>query len=75
MTFFAYCPYCETKVDNATPVLGDAALKLALQNDADIEVVHLTGPGSSPCDHQWRLNREEKARLRGWLAGPDRSAS
>jgi len=62
--FFAYCPYCETKVGNATTILGGAQLCRALEKDADVEAIHLTADDG---DHRWRLNREEKARLKKWL--------
>ena len=42
---------------------GSADLDRALDNDEDIEVIHVTvGQG----DHKWRLIREEKAALKKW---------
>jgi hypothetical protein len=72
MEFFAYCPYCEMKVGCfhifipvvTTTTLGGADLDRAL-DDADIEVLHSTADKG---DHQWRLNGEEKVRLKKWLA-------
>ena len=46
-------------------ILGGAELARALENDGDIEVIHMR---MNKGDHQWRLNREEKARLRKWRA-------
>jgi hypothetical protein len=68
MNFYAYCPHCEQRIGNATTVLGGADLDRALENDGDIEVVHMT-IGNNEEDHRWRLNREEKERLKGWRAG------
>jgi hypothetical protein len=68
MNFYAYCPHCEQKISNATTVVGGAELDHALANDGDIEVVHMTAINNEG-DHKWRLNREEKERLKGWRAG------
>ena len=68
VTFFAYCPFCESKVGNATTVLGGAALERALEKGEAIEAVPLTPAGSNQGDHVWRLNHEEKARLKRWLS-------
>lgn len=63
--FVAYCPYCEEKVSSAMTILGGKDLDRALDNDEDIEVIHMTvGQG----DHKWRLIREEKATLKKWRA-------
>ena len=62
-SFLAYCPFCEQKV-TASPVLADAELRLALDNDIDVEVIHLTVNAG---DHRWRLIRQERENLRRLL--------
>jgi hypothetical protein len=57
MNFQAYCFVCEKKV-SALTILEKAGLWQALDNGADIEVMHTSG------DHRWKLNRDERARLR-----------
>ena len=58
MTVQAYCPYCEKTV-SAYTLLGGDELRLALDSNGDIQVMHTPGPG----DHIWRLNRQEKEHL------------
>jgi hypothetical protein len=48
-------------------LLGGADLDRALENDGDVEVMHMTA-GIHEGDHKWRLNREEKATLKKWRA-------
>ncbi|PYU28087.1 MAG: hypothetical protein DMG32_03745 [Acidobacteria bacterium] len=48
-------------------ILGGADLDRALDNDEDIEVIHMT-LGIHEGDHRWRLIREEKATLKKWRA-------
>ena len=59
MTFQAYCPYCEQTVA-AVSTLTDTKLWAALENDADVEVMHVSPDG----DHRWNLNHYEKEHLR-----------
>ena len=66
MSFQAYCPYCEKKV-TAFTLLGGSALERALENDADIDVGHLTYDVHEG-DHTWKLIRQEKAKLRKAIA-------
>jgi hypothetical protein len=63
--FVAYCPYCEEKISSVMTILGGADLDRALENDEDVEVIHMT---SGQGDHKWRLIREEKATLKKWRA-------
>jgi hypothetical protein len=63
MTFQAYCPYCEKKV-NAVTLLADDEFKHALDSDAVVKVMHL--PDGKP-DHRWHLNSQEKKHLRSQL--------
>jgi hypothetical protein len=58
MNFQAYCYACEKKV-SALTILDEAGLWQALDDGADIEVMHTSDKG----DHRWRLNREERERL------------
>ena len=41
-------------------ILGKKELWLALDSDADIEVMHIGEQG----DHRWKLNHQEKEHLR-----------
>ena len=59
MTFQTYCPYCEHTL-SATPTVGDAKLWTAIDNDADVEIMHVAPDG----DHRWNLNHYEKEHLR-----------
>jgi len=59
MTSQAYCPYCEQTVA-AVSMLTDSKLWPALENDADVEVMHVSPDG----DHRWNLNYYEKEHLR-----------
>jgi hypothetical protein len=59
VSFQAYCRECEATV-TASPLLDADAFWLALQTDADAEVMH--APTGKP-DHRWKLNRHEKANL------------
>jgi hypothetical protein len=59
MTFQAYCPYCE-KTIAAIPILSDPKLWAAVDNHADVEVMHVAPEG----DHRWNLNHYEKEHLR-----------
>ncbi len=63
MTFQAYCFVCEKKVAALT-LLGRNKVKLALDNDGDVEVMHTT---ENHVDHKWKLNSREKDNLRGTL--------
>jgi hypothetical protein len=60
-----YCPYCTENVASVAILPGGAGLDRALENDADVEITHIT---LTKPDHRWRLNREEKARLKKWRA-------
>jgi hypothetical protein len=62
-TFQIYCPFCEKKV-TAGPLLSGNKLQLALDLNADIEVMHISDNG----DHRWNLVRNEKEILRNALA-------
>ena len=55
MTLQAYCPFCEKTVA-AEPMLGGNDLRLALADNAEIEVMH--------GDHVWNLNDQDKEHLR-----------
>jgi hypothetical protein len=59
VTFQAYCPYCE-KTIAAIPILSDPKLWAAVDNHADVEVMHVAPEG----DHRWSLNHYEKEHLR-----------
>jgi hypothetical protein len=59
MTFQAYCPNCEQTVA-VFPTLSDPKLWAAIDNDADVEVMHASPNG----DHRWNLNHYEKEHLR-----------
>lgn len=74
MNFTAYCPHCEMKIHGVTTILGGADLDRALENDGDIEVVHMNTPNNEG-DHRWRLNREEKARMKKWRAESRRAGA
>jgi hypothetical protein len=58
MFFVVYCFRCEKKA-SAHTLLDAARLLLALANDDDVEVMHLSDNG----EHRWKLNRQEKAKL------------
>jgi hypothetical protein len=60
MTFQAYCFACGKKV-TAMTLLDGEDLALALENNTDIEVVHLT---ENDGDHRWKLNNQEKENIR-----------
>ena len=62
MKFQAYCPYCESKVTVYT-YLDGSALKLALDSDEGIRVMH-----TADIDHQWNLNNHERKNLRDSIA-------
>jgi hypothetical protein len=59
------------KVDGVTTILGGADIDRALENDEDIEVIHMTD-GIHEGDHRWRLDGEEKPRLKNWRAESNR---
>jgi hypothetical protein len=59
----AYCPYCKKTV-TALPVLDNSELKPALDNNADVRVMHIATVG----DHVWSLNDQEKENLRNTIA-------
>jgi hypothetical protein len=54
----AYCPYCE-EIIAATPILTDPKLWAAMDNHADVEVMHVAPKG----DHLWNLNHYKKEHL------------
>jgi hypothetical protein len=64
MTFLAYCFACEKRV-SALTILDKEGLRAALVNGASIEVMHTSDKGE---DHRWKLNREERERLRKILS-------
>ena len=59
----AYCPYCKKTV-TVLPVLDNSELKQALDNNAEVGVMHIA-PGG---DHIWSLNNQEKENLRNTIA-------
>ena len=59
----AYCPGCK-KMVTALPLLDNGDLKLALDSNADVRVMHIA-PGG---DHVWSLNDQEKGNLRNTIA-------
>jgi hypothetical protein len=68
MEFQAYCYACERKVTAALKRRGDKSwtlqeLKRALRGDEDVRVGHPASPG----DHEWKLNRQEKDNLLGFI--------
>jgi hypothetical protein len=60
MTFQAYCPFCEKAVA-AEPMLSGGEVRLALADNAEIEVMHST---QNDRDHVWNLNDQDKEHLR-----------
>ena len=63
MTFRAYCPFCE-KQGTVIPILAADEFWLAVRDNADVEVMHLSGEGG----HRWELNNREKEMLRNTQA-------
>jgi hypothetical protein len=55
----AYGPYCKKRV-TALPMLDNSKLRPALDNNADVRVMHIATGG----DHIWSLNNQEKENLR-----------
>jgi hypothetical protein len=45
---------------SAVPTLGNAKFWAAIDNDVDVEVLHIAPDG----DHRWNLNHYEKEHLR-----------
>jgi hypothetical protein len=66
MAFQIKCPFCEKTV-TAFPLLRGSDLDRALENDADIEVMHSTDDVKEG-DHRWNLTKHEKANLRKTIA-------
>lgn len=60
MTLQSYCPFCNKTVA-AEPLLGGKDLRLALADNAEIEVMHST---ETHGDHVWNLNDQDKEHLR-----------
>lgn len=48
----------------ALPMSDNSELKLALDSNADVRVMHITPAG----DHVWSLNNQEKQNLRNTIA-------
>ncbi len=62
MTFLAYCPQCKKTV-SALALLTNDELRRALDNDAEIAVMH-----TANVDHKWNLSTQEKKNLRKAIA-------
>jgi hypothetical protein len=64
--FDAHCPICNTSV-TATPIVKRSKLTEALEQDAEVQVVHAS-PLRGDGDHKWILTKEDKAMVRKLLA-------
>ncbi len=62
MTFLAYCPQCKKTV-SAVALLKNDELVRALDNDAEVAVMH-----TADVDHKWKLGTREKKNLRKAIA-------
>jgi hypothetical protein len=69
MKFQYYCPYCEKTVSTHTLLAGND-LKLALNSEAQIELIHTPEVVEKPPagDHRWYLNNNGKEKLRNQVA-------
>jgi len=63
MIFLAYCASCKEKV-TVLPILNSTDLKLVLEKNAEVRVMHTTSKG----DHVWSLDNQDKENLRNTIA-------
>jgi hypothetical protein len=60
MSFQAYCPECKKTVTASQVGLTDEELRLALNKNEDIEVMHPSHNG----DHRWRPDNQARENMR-----------